>query len=264
MANMVKMIISIALSIILLACNGKQVSEPTLDLDEPPPIESLLTPGKIDSTPSEKAAAIVMKLPVNASVSELKSKLELILREIFMSPVKDCKRTSETIQLLKKQPNIVPAFVDYYISLPRTEYDYRLFTIQVLGDLRHLEALVVLQLIAWQPLPKAEPMPEGFSTRDFEEMIQINAVHGIAYLRTSRAYDVIIDIMNKHESKAVRIAAINSYMWNRGDSKEEAKKLYKILPTDLYPYIDQPRFHRNMDTKEFNQRLQKWRGKWVQ
>ncbi len=167
-----------------------------------------------------------------------------------------------SVAILKDQPHIVSSLVKYYETLPKTEYAHRLRTLEFIGELQRTDALPFLQAAIWEPLPEGQPLIEGLSTRDLEEILRVKCVHGVSYLRTTESRNAAIDIMLRHESTAVRIAAIDSYMWNSNDSQEEAKRLYALLPQDLHMFIEQPRFHFGVDRQEFNTRLRAWREKW--
>ena len=94
-------------------------------------------------------------------------------------------------------------------------------------------------------------------------MIRVKAVHGLAYLRTDESDEAIIDIMRYHESIAIRITAIDSYMWNNGDSEVAAQQLYIALPINLHKFVQRPRFRRGMDRAEFNAQLNDWQAQWA-
>ena len=121
------------------------------------------------------------------------------------------------------------------------------------------EAISQLGEVVWAPLPAADGLAEGLGSRDFEEMVQAKAVQGLAYLRTPEADRAVLDVIADHEALHVRISAIDAYMWNHDDSRAAARQLYELLPKELHPYVERPRFHQGMSTEEFNKRLDEWR-----
>jgi hypothetical protein len=146
--------------------------------------------------------------------------------------------------------------------LPIEAFEQRLVMIGILGELRRPDSASHLGEVVWAPLPPAESIVEGLAPRDLEEMIQVKAVQGLAYLATPSADKAVLEVISKHEALHVRVSAIDAYMWNHGDSRQTADKLYRLLPAELHPYVERPRFHRDMDPEEFGQRLRAWRERW--
>jgi hypothetical protein len=140
-----------------------------------------------------------------------------------------------------------------------------MLTIGFLGELKQREAMPFLSEIVWQRLPNKGMggHSELLSERELEEMIQAKAVQGLAYLGISEADGAVQEVMLEHESLHVRETAVDAYMWNHGDSAEAAKELYSLLPEDLHPLVERPRFQAGMDPEVFTARLTAWREKWV-
>jgi len=69
-------------------------------------------------------------------------------------------------------------------------------------------------------------------------------------------------VAQQHPSRAVRIAAIDAYMWNHGDTAEAAAHIYSALPESDHKYVTRPRFYRGMNREVFPTRLREWREKW--
>ena len=135
----------------------------------------------------------------------------------------------------------------------------------MLGALRREDAFEGLANIAWKALP---PSPARVrcvqvTPRAREETIQSKAVQGIAYLRSERAFAEAERIMREHESVAVRVEAIDAWMWNKGDADDAAARLYSLLPPQYHPYVERPRFHRGMDAARFEERMLAWMRRWA-
>jgi hypothetical protein len=156
----------------------------------------------------------------------------------------------------------VASLIAHYEKLPSGDHGQRLTTLQLIGELQRPDTQPFLHKTIWAPLPNRPPEDEELTERDYEEMMRVKAVHGLAYLRTPDADKAVLEIMQRHESTAVRIAAIDSYMWNKGDSESAGQGLYRRLPEDLHKFVQRPRFHRGMDPDIFKAQLQAWQKRW--
>jgi len=239
------------LVIALLAACGRDA--PPAPPDQHPPQQP---PNPVDPV------AIVDALPADASAEQLHEALNTLLPAIYRTPSGDFSPVFDALGRLRDQPRVVEALMQRYESLPTTEYQQRIFTIQVLGELRRPDAAAALRAITWSPLPPKASTGELLSPRDFEEMIRVQAVRGIAYLRTEAADREVTAVMLKHESKTVQVAAIDAYLWNHEGDPEAADRLRKILPRELHPFVDAVRVHGGMDPQSFNEQISTWRKKW--
>lgn len=238
-------------SLLLSACDAKNTPADPPSLSQPPQV----------ILPSDDLQA-VSDLRPNAPVEEITAVLDSVLPQLYQLSGSEFHRGMEVIEFLRSQPRAVEALAARYTSLSAIEYDQRMFTVQILGELRRVDALPHLESISWAKLPEDEGIAEGLSARDFETMIQVHAVNGIAYLRTDESNAIVLRLIQEHEARSVRIGAIDAYMWNHDDDPAVAKQLYAQLPTDLHPYVEMPRVHRDMDPLEFKRKLAEWRERW--
>jgi hypothetical protein len=172
------------------------------------------------------------------------------------------------ISSLASKKNAVVALYHHYNALPSKDYPRRLQALRILGSLRRLDALAPLKAAAWAPLPPPSPTSPKCdskpSDREQEEMLQAKAAQGIGYLRARQSYAELERLMTKHESLFVRIAAIDSYLWNKDYSPESTSRIAGMLPSEMHKYVYRPRYRSNMNAAHFNARLQAWLTKWGQ
>ncbi len=169
---------------------------------------------------------------------------------------------TEVVAKLRQQPGAVEAIARQYKQLPAEALEHRLVVLGMLGEMKRSDAMAQLREVVWAPLPPADSQADILTARDFEEMVQVKAVQGLAFLATPKADAAVREVIAKHESLHVRVSAIDAYMWNHGDRKETAAELYRLLPAELHPYVERPRFQRGMDREEFTRRLRAWQEKW--
>jgi hypothetical protein len=212
---------------------------------------------------------IVRELPEDASQDDLEVELEKVLSELGRATRQDMPLIRQATILLRNQPNAAKAFANMYENTPKEAFQKRLVILQVAGELQRADALPFLREVAWSPLPPVTPGPsDRITEREYEEMLKSKAVQNIAYLREDNgdlkqeAIEETVRIMRSHPAQAVRITAIDAYMWNHSDTTNHAAELYEVLPQELHKYVERPRFYHGMNQQVFNARLKAWRKKW--
>jgi len=202
-------------------------------------------------------------IPKAPSRVQLTNIVEKTIPAIKKATLSDLPSVYDYIHKLSKYPDVVEILIEQYQKELRQNYDERAFILGIIGEMQRPDAFPFFREIAWSPLPKPENVIDNMSDRQKEEIVVVKSVQGIAYLRSKEAFDEIIKIILKHESYHVKISAIDTYMWNSGDTKEAADTLIKLIPSDLHKYIYRPRFTREMDAKEFNMKTEAWLKKWA-
>jgi hypothetical protein len=205
---------------------------------------------------------VVADLPAAASAEEVELALFDVLPQIYRATKRDLPVIAEVVAGLRRQPGAVEALARQYRQLPAEALEQRLVVLGILGEMKRSDAVAQLREVVWVPLPPAESQPEKLTARDLEEMVQVKAVQGLAFLKTPQADAAVREVIANHEALHVRVSAIDAYMWNHGDRAETAAELYRMLPAELHPYVERPRFHGGQDREEFTRRLRAWQEKW--
>ena len=232
---------------------------PPLLSPEPPKWEDRRIERAFEASRLRQAVA---DLPAKASVDEVELALSDLLPQVYRATKGDLPVVAEVVARLRQQPGAVEAMARQYRQLPAEAVDQRLVVLSMLGEMKRSDALAQLREVVWAPLPPANSQAEMLTERDFEEMVQVKAVQGLAYLATPQADAAVREVIERHEALHVRVSAIDAYMWNHGDSPETAAELYRSLPAELHPYVERPRFHSGMDRQEFTRKVRAWQQKW--
>lgn len=201
-------------------------------------------------------------LPSAAPVEDVELALSDVLPQVYRATKADLPVVAELVETLRRQPGAVEAMARQYRQLPAEAVEQRLVVLGMLGEMKRPDAVAQLREVVWAPLPLVDSQPEMLTERDVEEMVQVKAVQGLAYLATPQADAAVREVIERHEALHVRVSAIDAYMWNHGDSPETAAELYRLLPAELHPYVERPRFHGGMDRQEFDRRLRAWQKRW--
>jgi hypothetical protein len=204
----------------------------------------------------------VADLPEKASADQVELALYDVLPQIYKATKGDLPVVAEVVEELRKQPGAVEAIGRQYRQLPAEAFEHRLVVLGILGEMKRADALAQLRDVVWAPLPAVESRADKLTARDLEEMVQVKAVQGLAFLATPQSDAAVREVIAKHEALHVRISAIDAYMWNHGDRPETAAELYALLPAELHPYVERPRFQSEQNAEEFTRKLRAWQEKW--
>lgn len=249
-----------AVSAVLLSMTvplAAEVEQPPFMAIKPPPLP-------LQAREKNSALSIVKSIKPSATVAEVRTILPKLLGEVSRGKAADLPAIREALGLLGKKPHASTLLLEQYRALPPKAYHDRYFALAVIGQLRADDSLPLLREVIWAPLPGIPPVspeqPDGMSGRQSEEFVRMKGIHAVGYLRSQEAYDELKKIMRGHESKVLRSAAADTYLWNRGDNPEDIKELKTIMSKDLHAYVGLVRFHRGMDGTEFTRKLQERRS----
>ncbi|MFZ5524250.1 MAG: hypothetical protein ACOY9D_09255 [Pseudomonadota bacterium] len=206
----------------------------------------------------KKVYRSVRNLPKDSSREEIRLALPGILELISTTQRQFLPELRMVIYEFGKQPNLLAALQDNYIAMPTSNYHQRYLVLQLMGELQNPLALPFLKDVVTAPLPPQTASAEGLSPRDDEATIQMKAIQGIGYIRDESglpvrpALDALINIAQTHPERAVRVVAIDTYMWNHPDSREASANLKRALPEEYHPFIGRERFYRGAALESFS------------
>jgi hypothetical protein len=220
-------------------------------------------------TRNSKIVEIAKGIPKDATSRAVAGSLRDFFEELERVRKGELALVYDAIGVLRTKNQISGALALLYAEMPKEDRARRLSIVKVAGELRDPQLLGFLVDVATSPLPEAKHgRGEKLTPREREELIQSAATRGIAFIRDPAgklyrdALSANVQIMREHPSRNVRIAAIDAYMWNSGDSPAAAARLYNTLPSELHKYVDRPRFHRGANAEEFAVRLAAWQQRW--
>jgi hypothetical protein len=205
----------------------------------------------------------IREIPNAPSRDQLVKILQTAVGEMKKARYSDLPAIYEYLQRLRQVPAVVSVLAEMYRQEQTQNYDSRAFVLGIIGEMRRLDALPFLREVVWRTLPQPGSTKCGLTARELEEIVSVKALQGIAYVRTPEGFQETLKIILEHESPHVKISAIDAYMWNSGDTREAAQKLYQTIPADLHKFVERPRFQRSMDSKVFERRVTDWTTKWA-
>lgn len=159
---------------------------------------------------------------------------------------------------------IVDRLLDELWKLPVMDVGRHGVILSILGELRNERALERLEKFVWYEgeLTPTAPHAENRRPCMFElngtELLQARATEMLAYLATEAAAKATLQIACDHPKQVVRAAAIDSHMFNHGDSREVAEELREIVRASDRALVGLPRKVRGGDIEEFERAVFDW------
>jgi hypothetical protein len=185
------------------------------------------------------ALDIAESLPHEASVEQLRDRLSVWLAEIGAAVPSQMPTVYRSVAIVRQQPNAVSSLVSLLEALSGDAFVERSTILSVLGELRREDAVGFLRDFAWRELPAkaAGARREHLSPRARAEALQAKAMQGLAYLGTEAALTEARRAAREHESLVVRAAAVDAFMWNRGDTTDAREELRRELPPSMHRFL---------------------------
>ncbi len=156
--------------------------------------------------------------------------------------------------------------VSKLLELPVRDTGRHVVLLSVIGEMRNSAAIEPLGTFIWwkgelTTQAKASGVDDSdYAPPDQTALLQSRAVEMLAYLggAYAKADEATLKVAAEHPLRAVRLAAIDSYAWNHGDSDVAKTTLARLVSKDDAKYIGIPRKTRHMSEaqkKDFDQRV---------
>jgi hypothetical protein len=143
-------------------------------------------------------------------------------------------------------------------------YGRQLIYLSILGEMKNERALGALQnymnspdCLVFEQIPPVKP-PAGSNATSFFDAcagLKSAAANMIAYLNTPAARDIVLLAVQNHASKAVRLSAMNAFLYNNNDSTEALALVRRNARKDELKFVGLPRLAPQFSLKAFNQRV---------
>jgi hypothetical protein len=140
--------------------------------------------------------------------------------------------------------------------------DHQLIYLSVLGEMKNERAITPLRDYVYSgECPVLEQIHQGksrsrnTSVLDTCALLKSHAVSMISYINTPAAHQVVLQAISDHPSRAVRISAIDAFLYNAGDSPEAMQVVSRSVRPEERIFIGLPRLDPSTSLKEFDQRV---------
>ena len=149
------------------------------------------------------------------------------------------------------------------LESPVTNVGRRLMILAVLGELKSPRAIAPLEEFIWSekitvrgelggPVPSTPPATSYFP---YTGALKARAAEMLAYIGTQDAFNATLEVAGRHPLREVRVAAIDAYLYNHGDSAGAREALRRVVPQSEAKLIGIPRRTHDMDVRDFDRRL---------
>lgn len=233
MRHSFKIIIFFSLIVSLLSCKAK-LAEPTV------------APKSENPTVLEKAKQVELTPATVDEFLDWASGSDLSERETVRNEIAKASNDKEVLNKL----------IDEFEKVSSEDLGYSLVVLSIIGELKNPNALPFLEEVVNQELPPLEKEIHGtLYKRDIVEMFASKAIEGVAYMNTPESDKVVLRTSAQHPSNSVREAAIDAFLFNKGDTEAAKEQLRGVLKNHDLKFLERARFIRGSDKDEFDLKL---------
>jgi hypothetical protein len=188
--------------------------------------------------------------------------IDAFLGWVARTPGSEVRGVRDAIAAARADGTIADALLASLFNLPVRDIGQHLLLLSVIGEMRQpasVEPLV--KFIGLPPHSIVDDVTNAcdcgacMSHLDAAAMLKARAVEMLAWLRTSDALEAVLGFARYHESRVVRLAALDAYTYNHDDSREAIERARASARRDEAKLVGVPRFTREGDAAHFARRM---------
>lgn len=181
------------------------------------------------------------------------------------SDVGEKEAVRESIAKASKDGEVLKQLFAEYEKVKTSDVGYSLVVLSVIGEMQNPASLPGLRDIIYTQLPKPKEEPHAALTElDLVEMLASKAVECAAYLKTAESNRLVLEVVAKHPSQAVRSAAIDAYLYNNGDTEKAKATVSRAAQEKDRILVDRTRFAKGGKKEAFDRQLEIFYKKYPQ
>jgi hypothetical protein len=222
-------------------------------------------PSSNSSDPPKLPAPMVSVRPPVALTPE---KTDDFLVWVATVPISQKEIIRQHIAAAAADSRVLDALTVRLLKFPVTDYGRHLMILSTLGEIRSPRAIGSLKQFIWYDKEMfagdATGASTGVKTSYFSptRALQSRAVEMLAYIHNEEALAATLEVAAKHPGEEVRIAAINAYLFNQGDSEKAKAELSQHLREGDRKFIGLPRRTSDMNLREFEENVRAYYEKY--
>ena len=201
-------------------------------------------------------------IPSPASVRLASDTIEEFVRWVAAVPVSDVQLVRDQIAVSRGDESVVAALVGHLFQLPVPDFGRHLLLLSILGELRDPKSVEpLLRFINLPPTslfgqtPGSQGQGPATSYLDYSSALQARAAEMLAFIRTPEALDKVLAVASEHSSRAVRLAALDGFIFNQDDSPEAIDKARTAARPDEAIFVGLARRERDFNPREFDSKV---------
>jgi hypothetical protein len=146
-------------------------------------------------------------------------------------------------------------------------YGRQLIYVSILGEMKNNQALSPLQSYlnsgdcpVFEQLRAVQSPGPANQTSYFDACAGLKsaAVNSLAYLNTPAARKLVLQAVQTHPSRVVRLSAMNAYLYNNNDSQEALAVVRRYAHKDEVKFVGLPRLTTEGSVQDFSDRVARY------
>lgn len=172
-------------------------------------------------------------------------------------PHSESHRVKDSLASVKVTASLQETLHRELLREPIEDLGRHLILLATIGELRHPAAAAPLESFIRRATSEP-PAQESDGCQAPLGVLEARAVEMLAYLRTPEADAMCLRVVRDHPLSAVRSAAVDAYLWNRGDSEEALQDVQRhVRPAERH-LLGMARWGRSMDVSEFEETVARY------
>ena len=214
---------------------------------------------KTNQTPIKNPTVLIneikrQKMPKLSSPGDVKKFIAWASR----APVSRREEIRRRVSTMARNNSIAQAMISEFKKSELKDHSRSIVILALLGEMRNGVGAKFLSKFIWEPLPKDGIIMKesGVSSQYYnKELLQVQAVTGLSYMRTGATDKVVLRAASSHPSPAVRAEAVSTFLWNHKSSNKAREILRRAVRKGEEKLIDRPVRTHKMTAAQFNAQL---------
>jgi hypothetical protein len=192
------------------------------------------------------------------------STVDQFVEWVATMPASQVDDVQAQIAAVRSDPKVVDAVAAGLSFRNPGSYGRQLIYLSILGEMRNERALGPLQsylnsrdCLVFEERVAVRPALNAPKTSMFDGCagLKARAVAMISHLNSRAATAVVLNAINEHPSRTVRLSAIDAYLYNSGDSPEAIATAKRRAKPDEVKFVGLPRLSPDTNRQDFEARL---------
>jgi hypothetical protein len=188
--------------------------------------------------------------------------IDAFVRWVAATPVSNAQAVRDAVAAARTDDEAARALIASFLDLPVRDIGRHQLLVSIIGEMRRPE--FAEPLVRFIELPSdsivrdvsADLMGGAYiSHLDAAALLKARAVEMLAYLRTAEALQAVLTFASNHDSRAVRLAALDAYTYNHEDSPDAIDRARAAARPDETKLVGLPRLTRDSDPTRFAARI---------
>lgn len=184
--------------------------------------------------------------------------IDAFVRWVAGTPVSDAQAVRDAVGAARADDEAARALIAKLFELPVRDVGHHQILLSIIGEMRRPEfadSLVrFIGLPADSIVRDVSDDPTGgprISHLDAAALLQARAVEMLAHLGATEALQAVLGFASQHESRPVRLAALDAYTYNHEDSPDAIERARAAARPEEAKLVGLPRRTRDGDPAQF-------------